>query len=99
MPRVHLTQSFVSNPPTVGRSKVDYFDSDVPGFIMEVRNTGKSTFYQRYRDKFGRLKQARIGPTDAISLDDARQRAKQIRSGPPGHCSIGPKKDLEMRRV
>lgn len=80
MPKVHLTQSFVANPPTVGKSKVDYFDSEIPGFMMEVRNTGKCTFYQRYRDKFGRLKQGRIGPTDSISLDDARQKAKQMRS-------------------
>jgi len=69
MPKVQLSQSFVANPPTIGKSKVDYFDSELPGFILEVRHTGKCTFYQRYRDKFGRLKQYRIGPTDAISLD------------------------------
>ncbi len=59
---------------------MDYFDSDVPGFILEVRSTGKSTYYQRYRDKYGRLKQSRIGPADSITLEDARQKAKQIRS-------------------
>src|SRR6056297_2518805 len=81
MPKIHLTQSFVLNPPIVrDKAKVDYFDSDIPGFILEVRNTGKSTYYQRYRDKFGRLKQARIGPTDSISLEDARHKAKEIRS-------------------
>ncbi len=81
MPKIHLTTSFVSQPPTVrGRAKVDYFDSDVPGFIMEVRSTGKSTYYQRYRDKFGRLKQARIAPADSITLEEARQKARQIRS-------------------
>lgn len=81
MPKIHLTPSFVSNPPRVrNKAKVDYFDSDIPGFTLEVRSTGKSTYYQRYRDKFGRVKQARIGPTDSISLEDARHRAKQIRS-------------------
>ena len=81
MPKVHLTPSFIANPPRVkDKPKIDYFDTEVPGFILELRSSGKSTYYQRYRDKFGRLKQSRIGPTDSISLDDARIAAKQIRS-------------------
>ncbi len=51
MPKIHLTHSFISDPPkTNGKAKIDYFDTDVPGFILEVRSSGKSTFYQRYRD-------------------------------------------------
>jgi len=82
MPKVTLTPSFVENPPACpgGRYKVDYFDTQLPGFMLEVRSTGKCTYYQRYRDKFGRIKQSRIGPTDAVSLEDARSRARQIRS-------------------
>jgi len=81
MPKIHLTPSFAANPPKQnGKAKVDYFDTEIPGFLLEVRSTGKCTFYQRYRDNFGRLKQSRIGPTDSISLEDARTKAKQIRS-------------------
>lgn len=73
MSKVHLTTYFVENPPRPeGKSKVDYFDTAIPGFLLEVRSTGKCTYYQRYRDKYGRVKQSRIGPTDSISLDDAR---------------------------
>jgi len=81
MPKIQLTQNFVAAPPRVrDKIRVDYFDTDLPGFMLEVRSTGKCTFYQRYRDKYGRLKQVRIGPTDSISLEEARHKAKQIRS-------------------
>jgi integrase len=81
MPKMHLTNSFVTNPPVpASTSKVNYFDALVPGFLMEVRNTGKATYYQRYRDKAGRLKQVRIGHTDSLSLDEARQKARYLRS-------------------
>ena len=81
MPKIQLTTMFVANPPvSKSSSKVNYFDTIVPGFLVEVRSTGKSTFYQRYRDKSGRLKQVRIGQTDSLSLDEARQKARYIRS-------------------
>ena len=62
MPKVHLTQHFADNPPVPkDKPKDDYFDTQLPGFLLEVRRTGKATYYQRYRDRYGRLKQARIG--------------------------------------
>lgn len=81
MPKIHLTTTFVTNPPIPSStSKVNYFDALVSGFLMEVRNTGKATYYQRFRDKSGRLKQVRIGHTDSLSLDEARQKARYLRS-------------------
>ena len=81
MPKIHLTQQFTDNPPIEkNKPKMDYFDTLIPGFLLEVRNTGKGTYYQRYRDKHNRIRQARIGPADAITLEEARQKAKQIRS-------------------
>lgn len=81
MPKIHLNVSFVANPPKPKDGlKVDYFDTAVPGFHLEVRATGKCTYYQRYRDKSGRLRQVRIGPTDSLTLEEARQRGRYIRS-------------------
>ena len=82
MPRVTLSPSFVASPPACpeGKAKVDYFDTQLSGFLLEVRVSGRCTYYQRYRDKFGRIKQSRIGPTDALSLEEARAKARQIRS-------------------
>ncbi|MFW6179186.1 MAG: tyrosine-type recombinase/integrase [Desulfohalobiaceae bacterium] len=98
MPKVTITPNFVASPPAcpAGRLKVDYFDSQIPGFLLEVRATGRCTFYQRYRDRFGRIKQSRIGPTDSVSLEDARQQARQIRS----QTSMGfdPRAEVERSR-
>ncbi len=72
MPKIHLTQQFADNPPILkNKPKMDYFDTLIPGFLLEVRNTGKGTYYQRYRDKHNRTRQSRIGPTDAITLEEA----------------------------
>ncbi len=81
MPKKHLTQQFADNPPVPkDKPKTDYFDTEVTGFFIEIRATGKATYYQRYRDQDGRLKQTRIGPVDSISLEKARSTARKIRS-------------------
>ena len=42
MPKIHLTPSFVANPPKQnGKAMVDYFDTEIPGFLLEVRSTGE----------------------------------------------------------
>jgi integrase len=81
MPKLQLTQQFVDNPPIVQhKAKTDYFDTRLTGFFLEVRATGKATYYQRYRDKHRRNRQVRIGPADAMSLEEAREAARQVRS-------------------
>jgi len=45
MPRVHLTQQFTDNPPILkDKPRMDYFDTLIPGFLLEVRSTGKGTY-------------------------------------------------------
>ena len=63
MPKVHLKQSFVENPPlpTNDKPKTDYFGTQVSGFLLEVRSSGKATYYLRYRDNTGQLKQVKLG--------------------------------------
>ena len=81
MPRLQLTQQFVDNPPIVQhKTKTDYFDTRLTGFFLEVRATGKATYYQRYRDKLRRNRQTRIGAADAMTLEEAREAARQVRS-------------------
>jgi len=56
---------FAENPPAPKhKPKDDYFDSQLPGFLLEVRSTRKATYCQRCRDKYGRTRQARNGPVD-----------------------------------
>jgi integrase len=82
MPRILLPQQFSDNPPVVeSKTKTDFFDTRLTGFFLEVRATGKATYYQRYRDKYRRNRQVRIGPADAMTLEEAREAARQVRSG------------------
>jgi integrase len=81
MPRVLLTSSFVRGAACAdGRLKVDFFDTQQRGFMLEVRASGGRTFYQRYTDARGRERQFKIGPADAISLAQARRKARAIRA-------------------
>jgi integrase len=77
--RVKLTSSFVRKSACpAGRRKVDVFDARAPGLMLEVRASGGKTFYQRYRDRRGRERQFKIGPSDIITLQQARKKGRQI---------------------
>ncbi len=81
MPKVFLKQSFVDNPPVPSdKTKVQYFDEKIAGFVLEVSRTGRATFYLRYRDKSGRTRQLRIGAADSMNVEQARERAKGMKS-------------------
>src|SRR5215471_798184 len=79
MPKVRLTSAFVevSACPS-GRSKIDFFDTDRRGFLLEVRNSGGKTYYQRYTDTRGRERQYKLGAADVITLVQARRKARTI---------------------
>jgi len=81
MPIVKISAQFVREavcPP--GKSKVDYYDSALKGFILEARPSGVKTFYLRYHDSHGKLRQCKIGDAAAVSYDKARQKAMRLRS-------------------
>lgn len=79
MPRVHLSPSFVKSVHCpVDKKKVDYFDIEQRGFMLEVRCSGGKTFYQRYTDLRGRERQFKIGPADVLGLSVARRKARAI---------------------
>ena len=81
MPKIHLKPQFVTSPPLPkDKAKIDYFDSQLAGFMLEVRQTGKSTYYLRYRDKNGKLRQIRIGAPENMSLEEARSMAMALKS-------------------
>jgi integrase len=79
MPTVVLSASFVRQAGCLpGRKKTDYFDVGQRGLLLEVRQSGGKTYYQRYTDERGRERQYKIGPTDVITLDQARRKGRQI---------------------
>jgi integrase len=79
MPIVELTSIFVrkaSCPP--GQRKIDYFDSQQKGFLVEVRCSGRKTYYQRYCDERGRERQFKIGRADILTTEQARRSGRAI---------------------
>ena len=72
MPKINLRQTFIEKPPIpTDKPKVDYFDTQLTGFMLEVRSSGKCTYYLRYRDKSSRLRQVRLGSSKDITTQKA----------------------------
>lgn len=81
MPKVSLDAAFVRSAQCPeGKSRTDFFDSNIKGFVLEARTTGGKTFYLRYRDAHGRQRQHKIGDAQSISFDKARSAAERLRS-------------------
>lgn len=81
MPNISLDAAFVRNaacPP--GKSKIDYYDTAITGFIVEVRASGGKTYHLRYRDRHGKLRQHKIGDAKSLTFDKARQAAQKLRA-------------------
>ncbi len=77
-----LTRGLASNPPAVpeGKDKLRLFDDKLIGFLMEVRASGRVTYYCRYNDARGRQREVRIGRHGDVTLDQARKRAQEIKA-------------------
>lgn len=79
MPRVKFTPSFVRQVKCPReRAKIDYFDTEYRGLMLEVRASGGKTYYQRYREARGRERQYKIGSAAVLTLDQARRRGREI---------------------
>ena len=63
-----------------GKNKIDYNDTAITGFILEVRSSGGKTYHLRYRDTHGKQRQHKIGDSKSLTFDKARQEAQKIRS-------------------
>lgn len=61
-----------------GKARLEYFDTKVPGFVLEVRASGGKTFYVRYRDQRGTQRQFKVGTAEILSADDARKQAQKL---------------------
>ncbi|MCK8457895.1 site-specific integrase [Sphingomonas faeni] len=81
MPKAHLTHAFALNAQCeAGRSRSDWYDESVTGFVLECRSTGGKTYYLRYPDAAGRQKQHKIGRYEDISFATAKKAAQRLRS-------------------
>jgi integrase len=97
MPMVRLSPVFVRNANCpANHMKIDYFDTTMRGFMLEVRASVGKTYYQRYTDERGRERQYKVGPADVLTLRQARRKAIQIKA----QAILGndPQKERQERR-
>jgi len=81
MPTLTLDPNVVRNAACeTGKTRVDYYDTAIPGFVLEVRASGGKTYYLRYRDPHGKQRQYRIGDAKSLTFDQARTAAQTIRA-------------------
>lgn len=81
MPNVKLDAIFVMTAHCPeGRQKIDFYDTTIPGFILEVRAGGGRTYALRFRDTHGRQRQYKIGNAADLSFDKAKKEAMRVRS-------------------
>jgi integrase len=98
MPKVELTAAFVRDAQCrPGAAKTDFYDTaSVTGFVLECRKSGGKTYYLRYSDSHGKLKQIKIGSIQDLSFDQAKRQAKKLRSQVTlGDDPLAQKQDLK----
>ncbi|MDJ0390900.1 Arm DNA-binding domain-containing protein [Roseomonas sp. E05] len=85
-----ITRALTKAPPPVppGARKLRIFDTRLRGFIMEVRASGQITFWLHYADERGRAREVRLGRLGDITLDQARQKAEQLRAALPSASAL-----------
>jgi len=80
MPVIHLTQSMISELTSQGKRRIEYCDKDLAGLFLEVRDTGQSTYYYRYKDVNAHTQTKKLGRSTDITLIQARNLAKELRA-------------------
>lgn len=80
MPVISLTQSMISELTSQGKRRIEYCDKNVVGMFLEVRDTGQSTYYFRYKDENGHTQTKKLGRSTDTSLAEARSQTKALRA-------------------
>lgn len=77
MPREKLTQKLIDGATTpTGQRKLDLFDTECRGLMVEIRQSGKS-YYLRYRNARGKTLQKKLADAGILKLADARRLAQE----------------------
>lgn len=64
----------------VGRRKIDLFDTQCKGLVLEIRVSGGKTYHHRYQSLRGKVRTIKIGDESALSLAQARSVVEKQRT-------------------
>lgn len=81
MPIATLDAAFCAAAECPSRKKkIDYYDKELKGFVLEVRSSGGKSYYLRYLEPNGRQRQLKIGGWQDLTFSQAKKKAQQLRS-------------------
>tara|TARA_B110000046_G_scaffold170879_1_gene191151 strand:+ start:379 stop:624 length:246 start_codon:yes stop_codon:yes gene_type:complete len=80
MPVLKLSQGLLETLNSSGKDKEDFFDATTKGLMVQVRASGRKTYYFRERGEDGKTIQIKIADADAIRLNAVRELIKQRRA-------------------
>jgi len=80
MPVLKLSQGLLEMLNSSGKDKEDFFDATTKGLMVQVRASGRKTYYFRERGEDGKTIQLKIADADAIRLNTVRELIKQRRA-------------------
>ncbi|MFM7008990.1 MAG: integrase arm-type DNA-binding domain-containing protein, partial [Betaproteobacteria bacterium] len=81
MAKLQLTPSVVSSSVCpAGQKRLDIFDTQSKGLVLEIRATGGKTYYLRYQNKRGKTRQLKLSDARDVTLAQARTLAAKARN-------------------
>ena len=80
MPKLALTDRFISGAKATTTPQVDYFDSKTPGLALRVSSGGHKAWSFIFTNGDGRRSRMTLGSYPALSLAAARTRASEARN-------------------
>jgi len=94
MPVINLTPQIIQAATCPeGKAKLDLFDQHCKGLMIEIRLSGRKTYYLRYQDERKKQRQHRIGDSCDITLSKARNEANKLRA----RITVG--EDINAKKV
>jgi len=75
MPSIKLTNKFINNAGCVsgGPGKLTYYDTAAGGLVLEVHANGRKTYFFRYQDSYGKIRQPKICNANELTLAKVRK--------------------------
>lgn len=97
MPKIRFTTDSIKRlKPPIDKSKVQYFDSELTGFMIEVKNTSSKTYYYRYRENTSQ-KMIRIGTTTELNFQQAKEKYLELKENQTNPQEHSPQKECKNR--
>ena len=96
MPKLRFTTDTIKRlKPPIDKSKVQYFDSELTGFMIEVKNTSSKTYYYRYRVNTSQ-KMIRIGTTTELNFQQAKEKYLELKENQTNPQEYSPQKEKPL---